>query len=124
AAAVEAARAAAGGAGAAADFAAPLARLNRETETLPLSFAQQRLWFLDRMDPGSAAYNLAFAFRLNGRLEVPALAAAMGEIVRRHEALRTTFRAAGKNLEQVIHAARPLALRGADRPPRRPGRGP
>ena len=57
----------------------------------PLSFAQQRLWFLDRLEPGSAAYNLPVALRLRGRLDTAALASALGEIVRRHEALRTTF---------------------------------
>ncbi|MEO6195390.1 MAG: amino acid adenylation domain-containing protein, partial [Thermoanaerobaculia bacterium] len=58
---------------------------------LPLSFAQQRLWFLDRLQPGSASYNMPTAYRLRGRVEPGALAAALGEIVRRHEALRTRF---------------------------------
>src|SRR4029077_4295492 len=57
----------------------------------PLSFAQERLWFLDRLEPGSAAYNLATALRLSGDLDVPALAASLAEIARRHAALRTTF---------------------------------
>jgi amino acid adenylation domain-containing protein len=60
-------------------------------ERAPLSFAQQRLWFLDRLEPGSAAYNLPVALRLRGSLEVPALSAALAGIVRRHEALRTSF---------------------------------
>src|SRR5205085_1441336 len=58
---------------------------------LPLSFAQQRLWFLHRLDPESAVYNEAFAYRLCGRLDPAALAAALGAIVRRHEVLRTVF---------------------------------
>jgi amino acid adenylation domain-containing protein len=57
----------------------------------PLSFAQQRLWFLDQLTPGSNAYNLPFPLRLQGRLEPPALAAALSEIVRRHEVLRTAY---------------------------------
>src|SRR5262249_34259787 len=58
---------------------------------LPLSFAQQRLWFLDRLVPGSAAYNMALALRLRGEIRPEALAGAFAEIVRRHESLRTVF---------------------------------
>src|SRR5688572_19435369 len=60
------------------------------TGALPLSFAQERLWFLDRFDPGTS-WNLPFALRLRGALDVDALERSLGEIVRRHEALRTTF---------------------------------
>jgi amino acid adenylation domain-containing protein len=59
----------------------------------PLSFAQERLWFLDQLDPGSAAYHMPGAFRLRGALDVPALRASLGEIVHRHAALRTIFAA-------------------------------
>ncbi|HEX2081842.1 MAG TPA: amino acid adenylation domain-containing protein, partial [Longimicrobium sp.] len=69
---------------------------------LPLSFAQERLWFLDRMEPGSTTYNTDWPFRLSGALDVPALERALGEIVRRHEVLRTTFREAGGSPVQVI----------------------
>jgi amino acid adenylation domain-containing protein len=58
---------------------------------LPLSFAQQRMWFLHRMDPSGAAYNIPMAVRLSGRLVIPALAASLREVVRRHEILRTRF---------------------------------
>jgi amino acid adenylation domain-containing protein len=58
---------------------------------LPLSAAQQRLWFLDRLEPGNPAYNVSAAVRLEGRLELGALAAALAGVERRHEALRTTF---------------------------------
>jgi amino acid adenylation domain-containing protein len=56
-----------------------------------LSFGQERLWFLDQLEPGSAAYNLTSALRLTGTLAITPLAQSFGEIVRRHEALRTTF---------------------------------
>ncbi|HEU0077896.1 MAG TPA: amino acid adenylation domain-containing protein, partial [Longimicrobiaceae bacterium] len=58
---------------------------------LPLSFAQQRLWFIDRMEPGSAAYNIPTPLRLRGALDARALRRALSEIVRRHESLRTVF---------------------------------
>jgi thioesterase domain-containing protein len=58
---------------------------------LPLSFAQQRLWFLDKLVAGSPVYNMPAALRLTGRLDVRAFEHALTEIVRRHEALRTTF---------------------------------
>ncbi len=58
---------------------------------LPLSFAQERLWFLDRLDTRTLAYNEAAAFRLAGRLDVAALRWSLDELLRRHESLRTTF---------------------------------
>jgi amino acid adenylation domain-containing protein len=69
---------------------------------LPLSFAQERLWFIDRMEPGSAVYNIPVAWRLDGALDVAALERALGEIVRRHEALRTTFAESDGSPVQVI----------------------
>ncbi len=74
-------------------------------EPLPLSFAQERLWFLDQLEPGNATYNIPLALTLAGRLAVPALAASLAEIVRRHAALRTTFAAADGRPVQVIAAA-------------------
>jgi amino acid adenylation domain-containing protein len=57
----------------------------------PLSFAQQRLWFFDRLAPGSALYNMPVMLRIAGPLRIAPLAAALAEIVRRHEPLRTVF---------------------------------
>jgi amino acid adenylation domain-containing protein len=58
---------------------------------LPLSFAQQRLWLLDQMEPGSAFYNLPHPVRLTGQLNLAALEASVNHVVHRHEVLRTTF---------------------------------
>jgi amino acid adenylation domain-containing protein len=68
----------------------PLNIASRE-ESLPLSFAQQRLWFLQRLEPASASYNISFSARLKGALSLAALADSINDIVRRHEVLRTTF---------------------------------
>lgn len=68
----------------------------------PLSFAQERLWFLDQLEPGSPAYNLSGAIRLTGRLDAEALERALGEIVRRHEVLRTTFAEVGGRPVQLV----------------------
>ncbi|MFI3156483.1 MAG: condensation domain-containing protein [Methylococcaceae bacterium] len=61
------------------------------TESIPLSYAQQRLWFLDQLEADSAFYNIPIALRLNGQLNVPALGQSINEVVRRHESLRTAF---------------------------------
>ncbi len=89
-------------------------RLPRPLGALRLSFAQERLWFLDRLAPGSVAYNVAAAVRLGGRLSIPVLAAALDEIVRRHEALRTRFAAGPAGPLQVIGDPAPLPLPLAD----------
>ncbi|HSF42281.1 MAG TPA: amino acid adenylation domain-containing protein [Thermoanaerobaculia bacterium] len=81
---------------------------------LPLSFAQERLWFLDRLEPGSPAYNLPLAVGLTGSLDPGALAAALAEVVRRHEALRTTFALSGGRPVQVVGPPRPVALPQVD----------
>src|SRR5215207_82440 len=76
----------------------------------PTSFAQQRLWFLDQLEPGTAAYNIPAAVRLHGALDVAAFGRALTEIVRRHEALRTTFAVRDGQPVQLIHPAGPLEL--------------
>jgi syringomycin synthetase protein SyrE len=72
---------------------------------LPLSFAQQRLWFLDRLEGGGAAYRLSLRLRLLGELDHAALRRALDRIVARHEALRTAFPERGGVPEQRIAAA-------------------
>jgi len=93
-------------------------------DRIPLSFAQQRLWFLHRVDPGSASYNIPMAFRFVGRLDVAALEHSFNEILRRHEVLRTTFRVVNDEPEQIIAAPVPvpmqvLEMEGSDKPERR-----
>src|SRR5258708_3497365 len=61
------------------------------SQTFPLSFAQQRLWFLEQLDAEAAAYNLLRAFRIDGTLEIAALTRTLQTITDRHESLRTTF---------------------------------
>jgi len=80
------------------------------SEVLPLSFAQERLWFLDQLDPGNSAYHISIIFRLSGHLDVTALERAVGEIVRRHEALRATFVVEDGKPTQVIAPPRGLSL--------------
>ncbi|MGW0177722.1 amino acid adenylation domain-containing protein, partial [Rhodococcus sp. NPDC003322] len=71
-------------------------------ERIPLSVAQQRLWFLGRLDPESSAYNIPAAVRLTGALDVDALRAAIGDVLERHEALRTVYPEFEGNGTQVI----------------------
>ncbi|HEX6864210.1 MAG TPA: condensation domain-containing protein, partial [Thermoanaerobaculia bacterium] len=78
--------------------------------TAPLSFSQERLWFLDRLMPGVATYNLPTPFRLRGPLDPAVLARAFGEIVRRHEALRTRFAERDGTPVQVIDPPGPWPL--------------
>ncbi|HEY8023894.1 MAG TPA: amino acid adenylation domain-containing protein, partial [Burkholderiaceae bacterium] len=77
---------------------------------LPLSFAQQRLWFLDQFESRSAFYNIPAAVRLRGTLDVSAILQTINEIVRRHEALRTTFVSVDGSAMQVIASQLELAL--------------
>jgi thioesterase domain-containing protein/acyl carrier protein len=76
----------------------------------PLSFAQERLWFLDRLRPGSAAYNMPLALRLSGPLDRLALETAVNETIRRHESLRTTFRQTADGARQLVSAFSPVPL--------------
>ncbi|MBD2040238.1 non-ribosomal peptide synthetase [Microcoleus sp. FACHB-672] len=82
--------------------APPLLPVPRPKE-LPLSFAQQRLWFLDQLDPGTPAYNISAAVHLKGDLNAPALEKSFHEIINRHEVLRTSFATANGQPVQIIH---------------------
>jgi amino acid adenylation domain-containing protein len=77
---------------------------------LPLSFAQQRLWFLEQLEPQRATYNIPTAVRLSGSLNLKALEQALSEVMRRHEGLRTTFEMVDGQPAQVIHPAAPARL--------------
>jgi amino acid adenylation domain-containing protein len=92
----------------------PLRPAPRDEAPLPLSFAQQRLWFLDQLQPGSPTYNIPFALRLDGVLDVSALQRAFEELVHRHEALRTTFHSEADQPSQRIHAIPSLPLEMVD----------
>ncbi|MCP4662085.1 MAG: amino acid adenylation domain-containing protein, partial [bacterium] len=87
----------------------PIRPLLRQ-EAVPLSFAQQRLWFLDQLQPASPAYNIPSAVRVSGPLDRAVLARSLNEIVRRHEALRTSFMSVGGQPVQVIAPELDLAL--------------
>jgi amino acid adenylation domain-containing protein len=87
---------------------------------LPLSFIQQRFWFLHQLTPESSAYNIPTAVRLKGALDVPALERSFNELVRRHEVLRTTFTSNGGRPEQLIADELKLEMPSIDlsgRPP-------
>ncbi|WP_446222507.1 amino acid adenylation domain-containing protein [Nocardia sp. IBHARD005] len=91
------------------------ARAQARPAVLPLSYAQQRLWFLNRFDRCSAMYNMPLAIRLTGALEPAVLHAALADVVRRHESLRTTFVDSGDaNPSQVIGSAADAAARLVD----------
>ena len=84
--------------------------MDKELFLFPTSFAQQRLWFLSQLEPDSPAYNIPAALRLSGELNVRVLEQSLNEIVRRHEALRTTFVAVEGKPAQVVAPALSLTL--------------
>jgi hypothetical protein len=89
--------------------APPLVRAPRDAP-LPLSFAQQRLWFMHQLEPDSPFYNSPFSLSLEGTLDVRALEATLDEILRRHEILRTQYEVSGDEPVQVITPPRPLRV--------------
>jgi amino acid adenylation domain-containing protein len=78
--------------------------------TLPASFAQERLWFLHRVEPASPVYNIPLVYDVSGPLNIECLRAAVADIIRRHEALRTNFAFENGELVQVIHEETELPL--------------
>ncbi|HSU82079.1 MAG TPA: amino acid adenylation domain-containing protein, partial [Thermoanaerobaculia bacterium] len=95
-------------AGEARSDAPPLVPVSRAAP-LPLSFAQQRLWFLHQLEPASPVYNMPAALHLPGRLDRAMLAAALGEVARRHESLRTRCIAIEGELGEPVQVVDPLA---------------
>ncbi|HKQ76261.1 MAG TPA: amino acid adenylation domain-containing protein, partial [Blastocatellia bacterium] len=83
-------------------------------DSYPLSFAQQKLWFLNLLEPGDVSYNLPFSIRLKGRLDIPALELSFNEIARRHESLRTSFISINGRPVQVIAPAQTLKIEVLD----------
>ncbi|EPJ85180.1 peptide synthase [Pseudomonas sp. CFII68] len=88
----------------------PIAPVSAEFDTLSLSFAQERQWFLWQLDPDSAAYHMPTALRLRGPLDIAALEQSFTALVARHESLRTTFQIQGEQVVQQVHAATPVHL--------------
>src|SRR5262249_9382836 len=86
----------------------PSLTVSRERETL--SFAQQRLWFIDQLQPHRAVYNVPGALRIRGRLDVAVLELSLNEIVRRHQALRTTFSIVEGQPVQVVSPSLRISL--------------
>ena len=80
----------------------------------PLSFAQQRLWFLDQLEPESSFYNIPNSVRLNGLLDVEALQKALNTIVNRHEILRTTITVVDGSPIQIVQQNRSVSLSTID----------
>ena len=93
--------------------APPLRPVSRTAES-PLSFAQQSLWLIDRAHGGSPFYNVPVAVEVRGPLDVPALAAGLREIGRRHEVLRTVFTVRAGQPRQVVQPTMDLAPRTVD----------
>jgi thioesterase domain-containing protein/acyl carrier protein len=90
--------------------APPLVLVPRD-RSIPLSFSQERLWFLDRLGSSkSSAYNMPFAFRITGDLNVSALEQSLNEILRRHEALRTTFSVVEGKPVQIVDPELTVAI--------------
>lgn len=91
----------------------PLLPTSRNAK-LPLSFAQQRLWFLDQLNPGSSGYNISGAVEIQGLLNVAALEKSLNEIIQRHEIWRTTFKAVDGEPMQVIAKSFSFTLKQVD----------
>ena len=91
-------------------YAPPIRRRDPSITRPPLSFAQQRLWFVQRLEPSNVAYNMPLSVRLSGALNVARLERSLSEVVRRHEVLRTTFAELDGQPVQVIAPPQPVNL--------------
>jgi amino acid adenylation domain-containing protein/thioester reductase-like protein len=87
----------------------PIQSIGRDGD-LPLSFGQERLWFIDQLVPNHAFYNVPEAFRLRGVLNATILEQSLNEIINRHEVLRTTYSSLNGQPIQVIHSTFPIKL--------------
>jgi amino acid adenylation domain-containing protein len=92
----------------------PLTPVETTSSYHPLSYTQQRLWFLDQLAPGNPAYHIAFAIRFQGQLHIDVLERSLNEVIRRHEALRTTFSIVEGQPVQVITPCLWLPLKVVD----------
>jgi amino acid adenylation domain-containing protein len=91
----------------------PMTPISRQ-QPIPLSYAQQRLWFMEQLEPGQATYNMPFGLRLKGKLNADALENSLGEVIRRHEVLRTRFVEQSGELVQQVEDWRRIKLERVD----------
>jgi amino acid adenylation domain-containing protein len=92
----------------------PSVRRRRDGAAFPLSFAQQRLWLIDQLEPGTSRYNVPESIRLRGHLDAEALSASLNTVVRRHEVLRTRFTLEGETPRQCVEAELDVRVRHDD----------
>ncbi|MHC5597800.1 MAG: amino acid adenylation domain-containing protein [Nostoc sp.] len=92
----------------------PLLAPGSRKQPLPLSFAQQRLWFIDQLEGENCVYNVPFFWQISGFLNIAALEQAIKEIIQRHEVLRTSFSVVDESPIQVIHAEPQLTMQVLD----------
>src|SRR2546423_15622898 len=89
-------------------------KLGEPLYRFPATLAQQALWYLDRLEPGDPAWNIAVRFRLRGPLNIPAFERAINEVVRRHEVLRTTFSVLDHAPVQIVHQTAAIPMPADD----------
>src|SRR5579859_7807150 len=82
----------------------------RRFQRVPATFAQQRLWFLEQMQPGNLAYLIAWSIRFSGELNIDVLERSLNEMVRRHKVFRTTFAEMDNNIVQVVASSLTVPL--------------
>src|ERR1043165_9564976 len=85
-----------------------------EVYIFPVSYAQRRLWFLDQLEPGSSLYNVFDLIPICGALDAAAMTRALGEVVNRHEVLRTTFGVVEGEPVQVVASSQQLSIQTVD----------